>query len=291
MHEYDVALKRILTRPGSALLYALTGASELRWLNVELPKVNNLRVDLLGARPDGELVHLEFQSRNRKDLLFRMGEYRFAIARRYGRLPKQIVLYVGEKPLRMKSSIKDEDTTYRFHLVDIRDLDGETLLASKKPGDNVVALLTRLGDQPGIMRQIERRISRRSIAEREEAQAELSILAGLRKPSSEINREARNMPITEDIMKNEIVAPFIRRKVEQGRAEGRAEGRAAGQAEGLAAGLAEGQRTVLLSQMEKRFGRVPPAVRKRLARLNSEELTATSLRLLDAQRIDDLFIR
>jgi hypothetical protein len=49
MHEYDVALKRILTRPGSALLFALTGASELRWLNVELPKVNNLRVDLLGA--------------------------------------------------------------------------------------------------------------------------------------------------------------------------------------------------------------------------------------------------
>ena len=62
MHEYDVALKRILT--------------------VELPKVNNPRVDLLGARPDGELIHLEFQSRNQKDLVFRMGEYRFAIARR-----------------------------------------------------------------------------------------------------------------------------------------------------------------------------------------------------------------
>jgi hypothetical protein len=41
MHEYDVALKRILTRPGSALLFALTGAAKLRWLNVELPKVNN----------------------------------------------------------------------------------------------------------------------------------------------------------------------------------------------------------------------------------------------------------
>jgi hypothetical protein len=268
------------------LLFALTGASELRWLNVELPKVNNLRVDLLGARPDGELVHLEIQSRNRKDLLFRMGEYRFAIARRYGRLPKQIVLYVGEKPLRMKSSIKDEDTTYRFHLVDIRDLDGEPLLASKNLSDNVSALLTGLGDQPGIVRQIERRISRRTVAEREEAQAELSILAGLRKLSGEINREARNMPITENIMDNEIIAPFIRRKI----AQVREEGRVAGQAEGLAAGLAEGQRTVLLSMVQKRFGRVPPAVRKRLAALSSEELTATSLRLLDAQRIADLFI-
>jgi flagellar biosynthesis/type III secretory pathway protein FliH len=94
------------------------------------------------------------------------------------------------------------------------------------------------------------------------------------------------MPITENIMDNEIIAPFIRRKI----AQVREEGRVAGQAEGLAAGLAEGQRTVLLSMVQKRFGRVPPAVRKRLAALSSEELTATSLRLLDAQRIADLFI-
>ena len=140
-----------------------------------------------------------------------MGEYRFAIARRYGRLPRQIVLYVGEKPLQMKSSVADDDMTYRFHLVDIRDLDGEALLASQTPGDNVVALLTRLGDQPGVMRRIERRISRGPVADREEAQAELSILTGLRRLSGEIKREAK-MPITEDIMKNELIAPFYKRK-------------------------------------------------------------------------------
>jgi hypothetical protein len=80
-------------------------------------------------------------------------------------------------------------------------------------------------------------------------------------------------------MDNEIIAPFYRRKFAQGRAEGRVEG------------LVEGQQKVLLSMIQKRFGRVPPAVRKRLARLNSDELTATSLRLLDARRIDDLFAR
>jgi hypothetical protein len=51
LHEYDVALKRILTRPGSELLAALTGSSRLRWFNVELPRVNNLRVDLAGRKP------------------------------------------------------------------------------------------------------------------------------------------------------------------------------------------------------------------------------------------------
>jgi hypothetical protein len=139
-------------------------------------------------------------------------------------------------------------------------------------------LLTRLGDEPGIVRRIAHRISRGPVTEREEALAEFSILTGLRRSSSEIGREAK-VPITEDIMKNEIVAPFYRRKFAEGRAEGRIEG------------LVEGQMKVLLGQMGKRFGRVPPAVRKRLAALNSDELTAASLRLPDAQRIDDLFVR
>jgi hypothetical protein len=59
MHEYDVALKNILTRPGSSVLLQLTGASSLRWINVEAPKVSNRRVDLFGEVPDGNLVHIE----------------------------------------------------------------------------------------------------------------------------------------------------------------------------------------------------------------------------------------
>jgi hypothetical protein len=79
VHEYDVALKRFLTRPGNLLLKTITGASSLRWLNVETPLVRNLRVDLLGESPDGELIHIELQSRNEKSFPFRMGEYSFAV--------------------------------------------------------------------------------------------------------------------------------------------------------------------------------------------------------------------
>jgi hypothetical protein len=105
MHEYDVALKNILTRPGSSVLAQLTGASSLKWLNVEAPKVSNRRVDLLGELPDRNLVHIELQSRNEKDFPLRMAEYLFGIGLRYGRLPRQVALYVGEAPLRMKDRI------------------------------------------------------------------------------------------------------------------------------------------------------------------------------------------
>jgi len=66
MHEYDVALKNILTRPGSSVLAQLTGESSLKWINVEAPKVSNRRVDLLGELSDKNLVHIELQSRNER---------------------------------------------------------------------------------------------------------------------------------------------------------------------------------------------------------------------------------
>jgi len=273
MQEYDVALKRILTRPGSALLAALTGKAELRWLNVEMPAVRNLRVDLLGESTDGELVQIELQSRNEKRFEFRMGEYLFGSGRRDGRLPRQIVLYVGEAPLRMKSAIKGPDLFYRFHIVDIRDLDGEALLASRNLGDNVIAILTAIGSQPGTVRRILERIANGPAAERDEALAEFLILAGLRRLKDEVKKEARRMPIHLDIMDNEFIGPLIRQK----------------QKEAAEEGWTKGQAAILLSLMEKRFGRVPARMRKRLGNLNPEQLKVAGLRLLDAQRIEDLF--
>jgi hypothetical protein len=55
-------------------------------------------------------------------------------------------------------------------------------------------------------------------------------------------------------------------------------------------GRAEG-REILLSQIEKRFGRVPPAVSRRIAALKPAQLKRVGLRLLDARRIEDLFGR
>jgi hypothetical protein len=100
MHEYDVALKNILTRPSSSVLAQLTGASSLKWLNVEAPKVSNRRVDLLGELPVGNPVHIELQSTNEKDFPLRMAEYLFGIGRQYG------ATCLGA--LRRRSAVADE---------------------------------------------------------------------------------------------------------------------------------------------------------------------------------------
>jgi hypothetical protein len=71
--------------------------------------VRNLRVDLLGETPAGDLVQIEFQSRNERHLPLRMAEYLFSIGALHGRIPRQIVLYVGDEPMRMKDRIEGPD--------------------------------------------------------------------------------------------------------------------------------------------------------------------------------------
>jgi hypothetical protein len=104
-----------------------------------------------------------------------------------------------------------------------------------------------------------------------EARAELLIVAGLRRRADEVKREAKKMPIHYDIMDHEVIGPLIR----QSRAEGRI----------------EGQTDILLRMIEKRFGSVSPGIRERVTALKPAQLERTMLRLLDAERMEDLFRR
>src|SRR3954451_15547249 len=71
-HLYDVTLKRVLS-DSPALFTAIFGPTKIEnWLNVELPKVQNPRVDLLGATTSGGLVHIEIQSTNDDRMALRM---------------------------------------------------------------------------------------------------------------------------------------------------------------------------------------------------------------------------
>ena len=100
MHEFDVALKLTL-REVDCVIRELIGTTVARWLNVELPEVQNTRVDLLGETGAGELVHIELQSTNDADMALRMAEYCLRVFRQFKKFPHQVLLYVGEAPLRM----------------------------------------------------------------------------------------------------------------------------------------------------------------------------------------------
>jgi hypothetical protein len=56
----------------------------------------------------------------------------------------------------------------------------------------------------------------------------------------------------------------------------------------LREGVEHGERTVLRKLIEKRFGAIPERAEQRFAKLSAVELEQLSLRLLDAQSLDEL---
>ena len=158
MHEYDVTLKMLLRGSARMAFKALTGGAVEKWLDVELPRVQNPRMDLLGEMADGGLLHLELQSGNDAEMPERMAGYALGIYRRFRRLPRQIVLYVGERALGMEPELAGPRFAFSYELRDMRDLDGDTLLDSTDPGDNVLAVLGRLRDSKAAVAEIVRRV-------------------------------------------------------------------------------------------------------------------------------------
>jgi len=167
----------------------LTGTTVAKWLDVELPKVQNLRLDLLGETVDGRLVHLELQSSNDPAMPFRMVEYCLGVHRLLGQFPRQILLYVGEAPMHMENQLHGPGLAFEYRLIDIRTLNGDLLLESGDVGDNIIAILTRLRDDKEAVHKIVERIAGLATAERETALAQLMILAGLRHLSNAVEQE------------------------------------------------------------------------------------------------------
>jgi predicted transposase YdaD len=280
MQEYDVALKLLLQGGAKLTIRELAGGAVEKWLDIELPKVQNMRMDLLGETAGGGLVHVELQSGNDIAMPLRMAEYCLGVFRLFGKFPRQVLLYVGEAPLRMASELRGPDVSFRYRAIDIRELDGDRLIESDEVGDNVIAILARLRDHRVAVRKIVGRIASLAAAEREAALSRLLILAGLRRLEETVAREIQKMPVFIDILENKVLGPPFRRGLE--------EGRQAGLQEGLQEGELKGELRILRRQIEKRFGAIPAWAEERLAVRSTAELEDLSVRVLDAQSMEDL---
>jgi hypothetical protein len=275
MQEYDVALKLLLKGSATLTVRELTGTVVVKWLDVELPKVQkaqNPRLDLLGQSVDGELIHIELQSSNDAAMPFRMMEYCIGVQRLFGKFPRQVLLYVGEEPMRMRSELRGPGLSYQYGLIDIRTLNGDRLLDSEHLGDNVIAILAQLRADKAAVHRIVERIAGLAATERETALAQLMILGELRHLAEAIEEEAHRMPIDLDIRDHSVLGPMFIKAEEKGRQEG----------------LQAGEFTVLRRQIEKRFGALPDWAREKLAAMPASELEDLSERVLDAGSVEEL---
>jgi len=270
VHEYDTVLKSLLTGSENTLFERITGVREGRWINVELPKVTQPRVDLLfettgSVESARRIIAMELQSTNDPLMPIRMAQYSLSVYRVHAIFPEQYVLYVGSAPMRMPSELAGSNHVCRYQIVDIRDLDAETLLKSPFPADNVIAILARYSNKMETIGRILSRIAKLEKSEAERVFSKLAIIAGLRRLEDAVKKEARQLPILDDIMDHQIIGPAIRQ------------------------GQIEGTLDILREQITDRFGAPSPESEERLAKMSVAELKGLGVRLMHVKSLTELF--
>jgi predicted transposase YdaD len=263
--EFDATLKEFFQQQPTSLLLELTGGVRVvEFLNVELPSVQERRLDLVLLLADETLLHIELQSSNDRDMGLRMLEYYALLWRRYRKPVRQVVVYVGTPRMRMPAAFETEALRFSYSLRDVREWPAEDLLASGIFGDQVLAILGGTGDPRRVIRGVLERIEKMVPERRERALRYVLILAGLRKFETILEEEVPTMGITVDWSRYTAVR------------------------EAKKDGEARGVREALGVVLEKRFGPIPEWAHEKIEKASKRQAMAWLVKASDVAELTDL---
>lgn len=274
--DFDVTIKLLFRQSKGLALTKVAGGGVKEWLNVELPSVRNPRVDLVGRRADGSLVHIEIDSQQEGDTGERAANYHLGLYTLFRVGVPAVVLYVGRQPLRMARVFSTGFLTMEYEVLDVRDFPGEEMLASEDLSDNMLAILTR-ADRDKVVDRVLARISELGGEARRTAIEVFVLLSGLRDIEEIVaERIKQYMPIV-DIMENKVFGPRIREGIELGRKEGLQEGRQ------------EGELRFLEALLRDRFQVVPEWAKARISGATEADLLKWGMRVHRVGSIEEVF--
>lgn len=149
------------------------------------------------------ILHLEFQTENEEDMLYRSGEYHGIALRRKKMEIKHVVVFLGEGKATMPTRLPDNQIYRGFDLINIHEFSSKNLLESQIPD---VILLAILGNYPKEQAEAVLRLLIRQLrlvcanpAELSKYLKQLILLSRLRKIEDLTTKIAEEMPITYDI--------------------------------------------------------------------------------------------
>ena len=279
----DWVLKEIFQGDHPILLNQMTrGAEVTEFLNVEFHRTIARRADLVARLGNGRLLHVEFQSRNDNDFVYREGIYCLLIGRQY-RLPvEQVVLYVGQAKMSMKSRLNAGSTKVSIRLIDIREFDVDMFLRSGRPGDLALAALASDGVER--LLEIAQAVVKLNGAERDRVLLQLVVLLGLRKLPGELKMEFTKMTHTYiDLKKNELIRAWFEHEESLEKAKAEAKGRAEGEVAGML--------RVLRQQLNTKFGKLPKWADDRIEGSRTSQIDRWSKKLLTADTVEGVLGR
>ncbi|MBF0436750.1 MAG: DUF4351 domain-containing protein [Magnetococcales bacterium] len=283
--QYDTTLKDLFEKPPQRLLQILIGREAVELLTVEFTSTQKRLPDLVFLMKDDSIFHLELQS-GPEGMDWRMLMYYSLIRQRYpNRVLVQKVLYVGLKEWHSGSAIEEKNLSFRYEVVDIRSINCRELLDSPSLEDNILAILCRIDNQKEVIQEILYRISELPIKARADALTKLVILSRLRRLETVVKEEAEDMALTFNLMENDVFRPMILKALMDGEQRGEQRGRQEGEKKGEQKEASK----ILTRQLQRRFGTVPDWASEKIAKADLSSLEDWSLRIFDAQSLDDVF--
>ncbi|KAF0214617.1 MAG: hypothetical protein FD167_5252 [bacterium] len=265
--KYDATIKELFQSMPIELLNRLTGidTSKAKFLSVEFPSVSQRRTDFVMLLENSSIYQLEFQTDDDPDMVWRMLEYYFLIYKLYQIAPLQQVLYIGNKPSTINSSISLTNLDFRYQLIDIRQFSAKAMLESKSLADNLLAVLCKVDNIAETIHQILAKIIVLPKTARTKALTQLLILSGLRGWKILTLQEVKSMSLSFDIRENEFLFDIFQQ------------------------GLQQEAATILERQLERKFGTLPQSAIDKIRSADASTIETWALRIFDVTSVNEIF--
>jgi predicted transposase YdaD len=265
----DLLLKHLFKNPATKLIEIILG-KKINWQllqDTDLKIVKNREADLVVKLEDNTILHIEIQSTNDPSMPYRMFEYFYLITDKYK--PKdliQVCIYLGKEPLKMSDKIQFSDWTYRYRLIDMKDVPCRELAKSPNITDKLLAGLCKIEDPKFYVENVIKEIKKANPKDRKELFTLFLEISKIRNNIEEeikmyIRQEDFEMPITIEWTWEELESyPGIGKALKTGKEKFIKEG--------LQQGLQQGLKDSILEILELKFGVLPEDVK---AKINSTD--------------------
>ena len=176
---YDRTLKELLQGIPKRFITMLTGQEAVKLLDPTFPKTEERRADFVVELDNGDIFHLEVQTKEDENMPLRMLKYAILIKELYNKFPKQMVLYLSEKEIKDKP-IEIENLKYNYSIKYIKDIDCQELIQSSDINDNILAVLCKIEDFDKFIYRLRDKLLALKEHQRKDYMQKLSFLLRLR---------------------------------------------------------------------------------------------------------------
>jgi predicted transposase YdaD len=202
---------------------------------------------------DGEIfiLHLEFQTEDDHEMLYRTGEYHGMALRRKRLEIKHVVVYLGSIKPTMPIVLKEKEVYRGFELIDVHSLDYKSLLISQVPRVILLAILANYPKEQteSVLRLLIRQLRTvcKTPSELSKYLKQLIILSRLRKIENLTIKITEEMPITYNIETDYLYLRGTEKGIEKGIEKGMERGIEKGMERGIEKGrIVEREQNMLM---------------------------------------------